>query len=262
MKTITSKDNSIIKLCSKLSQKKYRDRYGKYLIEGENAIFEAMNYRMEVDYILVCEDFLDKYQEMFEETSSEKMVLITAGIYKDISQTENGQGIMGVVSKKVTETGDIKTMKNKNFVVLDRLQDPGNIGTIIRTADAAGYGAVISMKGTVDVYSPKVVRAAACSLFRMPVVFMDSPEELVEFARAAGKKLVCTCFDTDNYYYDEDLKKNIALIIGNEGNGVSKDLIDSSDVKVKIPMVGTIESLNASVAAGILMYEAMRKERG
>ena len=114
------------------------------------------------------------------------------------------------------------------------------------------------MKGTADVFSPKAVRAATGSLFRMPVVFMDSAHELAEFTRAAGKKLVATCFDTDRYYYDEDLKKNIALIIGNEGNGISGELIEGSDVKIKIPMYGNIESLNASVAAGILMYEAVR----
>ena len=145
-----------------------------------------------------------------------------------------------------------------NFVVLDRLQDPGNIGTILRTADAAGYKLAVVMKGTADVFSPKVVRAATGSLFRMPVVFMDSEEELLEFTRAAGKKTVATCFDTDLYYYDVNLKENIALIIGNEGNGISETLIASSDVKIKIPMHGNIESLNASVAAGILMYEAVR----
>ena len=118
------------------------------------------------------------------------------------------------------------------------------------------------MKGTADVFSPKTVRAAAGSLFRMPVVFMDSNSELVEFSGAAGKKLVATCFDTERYYFDEDLTKDIALIIGNEGNGISQELMESSDLKIKIPMQGNIESLNASVAAGILMYEAVRGKKG
>ena len=104
--------------------------------------------------------------------------------------------------------------------------------------------------------------AATGSLFRMPVVFMDSNSELVEFTRAAGKKLVATCFDTERCYFDEDLTDNIALVIGNEGNGICKEIIESSDVKIKIPMHGNIESLNASVAAGILMYEAVRGKKG
>ena len=147
-------------------------------------------------------------------------------------------------------------------MVLDRLQDPGNIGTILRTADAAGYRLAVVMKGTADIFSPKVVRAATGSLFRMPVVFMDSNSELVEFTRAAGKKLVAACFDTERCYFDEDLTDNIALVIGNEGNGICKEIIESSDVKIKIPMHGNIESLNASVAAGILMYEAVRGKKG
>ena len=142
--------------------------------------------------------------------------------------------------------------------MLDRLQDPGNIGTILRTADAAGYGLAVIMKGTVDIFSPKVVRAATGSLFRMPVVFMDSISELVDFSRAAGRKLVATCLNAQSYYFDEDLSENIALIIGNEGNGISKELMESSDIRIKIPMHGNIESLNASVAAGILMYESVR----
>ena len=114
------------------------------------------------------------------------------------------------------------------------------------------------MKGTADVYSPKVVRAAAGSLFRVPVVLINDNEELISFIKAAGGKLVATCFDTDRYYFEEDLTENVALIIGNEGNGISPDLIENADVKVKIPMTGAIESLNAAVAAAILMYEKVR----
>lgn len=114
------------------------------------------------------------------------------------------------------------------------------------------------MKGTADVYAPKVVRAATGSLFRMPVVSMASTEELVEFTRAAGKKLTATCLDAQRCYYDEDLTHDIALVIGNEGSGVAPALIESSELRIKIPMQGNIESLNAAVAAGVLMYEAMR----
>ena len=117
------------------------------------------------------------------------------------------------------------------------------------------------MKGTADVYAPKVVRAATGSLFRMPVVSMASTEELVEFTRAAGKKLTATCLDAQRCYYDEDLTHDIALVIGNEGSGVAPALIESSELRIKIPMQGNIESLNAAVAAGVLMYEAMRGKR-
>ena len=184
-----------------------------------------------------------------------------AGIFDKLAQTVTSQGILAIVAKEAARKEDFINLLGSNFIVLDRLQDPGNIGTILRTADAAGYKLAILMKGTADVYAPKVVRAATGSLFRMPVVSMASAKELAEFTGAAGKKLTATCLDARRWYYDEDLTHDIALIIGNEGNGISRDLIESSDIQIKIPMQGNIESLNAAVAAGVLMYEAMRGKR-
>ena len=253
MRTISSKDNKIFRLCQQLSHKKYRDKLGLYLIEGENLLEEAVKNGAAIKTVLMCRDYRGS---LFG--TEDKAFCLSDKLFEQLSQTETTQGIMAIVEKPELSPDLFLDRGGGNFIVLDRLQDPGNIGTILRTADAAGYELAIVMKGTADVFSPKAVRAATGSLFRMPVVFMDSAHELAEFTRAAGKKLVATCFDTDRYYYDEDLKKNIALIIGNEGNGISGELIEGSDVKIKIPMYGNIESLNASVAAGILMYEAVR----
>lgn len=256
MREITSKDNRIYKTCELLSLKKYRDKFGKYLIEGENLIEEALKTGSRVETVLVRAGCDKVPRELLDKT-----FILKEKLFDRLAQTETSQGMIAVVAKPETKKDDYIGAEG-NFVVLDRLQDPGNIGTILRTADAAGYALTIAMKGTADIFSPKVVRAATGSLFRMPVVFMDSNSELVEFTRAAGKKLVATCFDTECYYFDEDLTENIALVIGNEGNGICEELIESSDIKIKIPMHGNIESLNASVAAGILMYEAMRGKKG
>ena len=253
MRKITSKDNKIVKLCEQLAQKKHRDKLALYLIEGENLVEEAVKNGAGIQTVLVREGYSGKLSGLEEEAFE-----LDARLFDKLAQTETSQGIIAIVNKPQISREQFIGDAGGNFVVLDRLQDPGNIGTILRTADAAGYKLAVVMKGTADVFSPKVVRAATGSLFRMPVVFMDSEEELLEFTRAAGKKTVATCFDTDLYYYDVNLKENIALIIGNEGNGISESLIASSDVKIKIPMHGNIESLNASVAAGILMYEAVR----
>ena len=181
-------------------------------------------------------------------------------LFSELAQTETSQGIIASVKKSDPSLDEfIQNKSPGNFVVLDRLQDPGNIGTIIRTADAAGYKLVIAMKGTADIFSPKVVRSATGSLFRVPIVFMDDNEQLIEFCRQTEKKLTATCLDDSKFYYEEDLKDNIALIVGNEGNGIDPDLISKSDVKIKIPMQGSIESLNAAVAAAIIMYESVRK---
>ena len=255
MREISSKDNKIFRLCEQLTHKKYRDKLGLYLIEGENLLEEAVKNGAAIKTVLMCRDYRGS---LFG--TEDKSFCLSDKLFEQLSQTETTQGIMAVVEKPEFSPDRFLDRGGGNFIVLDRLQDPGNIGTILRTADAAGYELAIVMKGTADVFSPKAVRAATGSLFRMPVVFMDSVDELMEFTRAAGKKLVATCFDTERYYYDENLRENIALIIGNEGSGISRELIECSDMKIKIPMHGNIESLNASVAAGILMYEAVRPQ--
>ena len=257
MREIRSKDNKIWKRCEQLTMRKYRDRSGLYLIEGENLLDEAIRNHVRIETVLVREDC----QKALPPEAADKAFLLDARLFDKLAQTVTSQGILAVVAKAEVRKEDFIGLPGSNFIVLDRLQDPGNIGTILRTADAAGYRLAILMKGTADVYAPKVVRAATGSLFRMPVVSMASTEELVEFTRAAGKKLTATCLDAQRCYYDEDLTHDIALVIGNEGSGVAPALIESSELRIKIPMQGNIESLNTAVAAGVLMYEAMRGKR-
>ena len=257
MREIRSKDNRIVKRCEQLSMRKYRDQFGLYLIEGENLLAEAVKNPARIETVLLREGC----QKSLPPQVADRTFLVDARIFDKLAQTVTSQGILAIVVKEAARKEDFINLPGSNFIVLDRLQDPGNIGTILRTADAAGYKLAILMKGTADVYAPKVVRAATGSLFRMPVVSMASAKELAEFTGAAGKKLTATCLDARRWYYDEDLTHDIALIIGNEGNGISRDLIESSDIQIKIPMQGNIESLNAAVAAGVLMYEAMRGKR-
>ena len=259
MKTINSTNNKIYKLCKELTAKKYRDKVGKYLIEGPNLIEEAMKNGIEIEYLVARSDYSGIFELISCAATKNEPVLVEERLFDKLSQTETSQGVLAIVSKKDYQASDFfNIVKDGNIVILDRLQDPGNIGTIIRTADAAGYRGLIAIKGTGDVYSPKVVRAAAGSVFRVPVLFVDTPNEMARLCKEYGKQLIATCFDTDNMYYDINMKKDIGLIIGNEGNGISEELIRMADIKVKIPMSGNIESLNAAVAAGILMYENLR----
>ncbi len=258
MREITSKNNQIFKFFQKLEAKKYRDRFGLYLIEGENLIDEAHKNGAEFKEILIRMG--DEFRFMKPWMDKEEVYIMEQKLFAELAQTETSQGIIASVKKPQPSLEDFVDKKSSgNFVVLDRLQDPGNIGTIIRTADAAGYELVVAMKGTADIFSPKVVRSATGSLFRIPIVYVQNNDELTNFAAKAGKKLVATCLDDSKFYYEENLKENIALIVGNEGNGIDEELIERSDVKIKIPMHGSIESLNASVAAAIIMYESVRK---
>ncbi len=265
MKEIRSKDNKTYKMAEQLKSKKYRDKLNKYLIEGENLLAEAVKNNVPVEVVFVKEgvDFFNKDWNSLEDIKNavmDKLVVLDKNLFDKISETEQSQGIIAVVEKRKIELDECLANGEKgNYIVLDRLQDPGNIGTLIRTADGAGFKAVIVLKGSGDVYSSKVVRSATGSLFRIPIILLDTVSDLVDFVNKRNKKLVATSLDTDLFYYEVDLRENVAIIIGNEGNGISEELMNKADIRVKIPMVGNIESLNASVAGGILMYEALRK---
>ncbi len=236
--------------------RKYRDKEGLYIIEGENLFEEALRNGARIRMTAVREDKLEDYRSLFG-TALEEAHVVEEKLFSKLALTETSQGIAAVVEKPAAQ--ELSGISG-NILVLDRLQDPGNIGTIIRTCDAAGYGAVLAVKGTADIYSPKVVRSAAGSLFRVKIIDGLQTGEAIELLKSMEKQLTGTCFDTENYYYDVDMTDNIALVIGNEGNGMSDEFLAACDMKIKIPMKGSIESLNASVAAGILIYETIRQE--
>jgi len=261
---INSNENKNFKLCCQLAQKKYRDKLGLYLIEGPNLLEEAVKSEADIMLVAFNEKMLTTIKIPIESDSYKgaEVIVLSEKLFEKLAQTQTSQGVIGVIKKNGENQENIENRilsKSCNVIILDRLQDPGNIGTIIRTAEAAGYKGVVVLKGTADVYSPKVVRAAAGSVFRMPVLFFESPAQVLEHLKKHNKKIVTTCFDTENNYYDIDLKKDIGLVIGNEGNGICRELIEGSDIRIRIPMSGTVESLNAAVAAGIVMFEAIRK---
>lgn len=252
---IESKHNNKIKLCMKLQRKKYRDKFNLYIVEGPNLIQEAILNGVTLEFVIYNES-----QEVDLPKVECPVLATSAEIFQEIADTVNSQGVIGVVCKEDKTYEDIKPQitPEGNIVILDKVQDPGNVGTIIRTADAAGYQCVVMIKGSCDVYSPKVVRSATGSLFRIPIIYVDY-DEYEKLSNEIKKKTVVTTLDSEYMYFQEDLTKGIALVIGNEGNGVSREMRDMADVAVKIPMKGNIESLNASVAAAIIMAESIRK---
>ena len=258
-KTVSSKDNRIFKLCEKLAQKKYRDRLSCYLIEGENLVGEAIDTGQDIQTIVISDEAEIDPGLMKKAAAYGKAVFMKGSLFEKAAQTKTSQGILAVVSKTPAAQPDVP--KGSNILILDKLQDPGNLGTIIRTADAAGYGAIIAVKGTGDIYSPKVARAAAGSLFRVPVTYADTEADALDLARSWGKKVFCTSFDTDIMYYDANLSRDAAIVIGNEGNGVSETFIREADELIKIPMRGSIDSLNAAVAAAVIMYHSVLQQK-
>ncbi len=215
---------------------------------------DALSLKIPVEMILVREGSF-----FSPEQTEVPIVELDKKLFDGIADTEHTQGVIAVVHKTQYNWKSFLNLlaeNTKNIVILDCLQDPGNMGTIIRTAEAAGYGGVLLMSGCTDVYAPKVVRAAAGSLFRIPILQENDIAEAVRKLHDINRNIVVSSLDAEQYYQQTDLSENTALVIGNEGRGVQQDFLNAADIKVKIPMAGSIESLNAAVAAGILMYQS------
>lgn len=256
MKTIQSQDNKIYRLCIQLAQKKYRDRLGLYIAEGEKMVREAVQAGV-AKTVVMREDYKGSFTR-----EDPAFVFMSGSLFSRIAQTETSQGILAIVEEPQL---DRKTFlqsisaRNSKVIVLDRLQDPGNIGTIIRTADAAGYAGMIVLKGSGDIYSPKVIRAAAGSLMRLPVYKVESEDEALSILSEANKVLIGTTPENGVAYEKMDWQGGIALLIGNEGNGISEHFKAATHKNVTIPMNKDVDSLNAAVAAGILIYESIKE---
>lgn len=260
MITITSKDNQIIKEASSLREKKYRDKLGLYLIEGPNLVKELMDFGGRPRFIFIKVGANDEVRNIVSNADETSTVYeLTEDVFGKISDTLNPQGIVAVADKTEYSVNTFfNSVMDGNVLVLDRLQDPGNVGTLIRLSEAMGFKGVIFIKGSADPYQPKVVRAAAGAILRVPMLFLDSAEECIELLNRYNKKIYAAFMDADKVVSEADLKKNVAIIIGNEGSGISKDFEKKSE-KLMIPMSGKTESLNAAIAGTIIMYESKRQ---
>lgn len=255
---ISSKDNERVKYTKSLLKSKNRQKESKFIIEGYRILTLAIECKADLDYVFINEDFENKEEHKnflsILKNNKIKIFKTTNKIFKELVDTENTQGILGVVKFKERKIDNNISCNDKFVLILDRIQDPGNMGTIIRTADAAGVDAIIALKGSVDIYNPKVIRSTMGSIFDMNIINCTQ-EECIKKLREEDFKIVSSYLNTDNYYHETKYENKIALVIGNEANGVNDDLIKESDILVKIPIYGNAESLNAAISSAILMYE-------
>ena len=260
MQIITSKDNEIIKNIRKLKEKKYRDLSNSYIIEGIKLIKEAIVESKQIKQIIVCEENINNGgidQKLLYEIAKYECIYVTKKIFSLISDVQNPQGIMAVIEKQNSEENI--DYKEDVIVVLDGIQDPGNLGTILRTIDSVGLKQVIVSKETADAYNPKVVRSTMGAIFRVNIIESDNLIETLKNLKKHKYKVMATSLETNNNIYDVDYNKKV-IVIGNEANGVSQEILDFADEKIKIPMLGRTESLNASVATSIILYEYVRRK--
>lgn len=259
MQKITSKDNEFIKYVKKLKDKKYRDLNNEFLIEGIKLIKEAIQENADIKQIIICEDCKETEnisKELTYSIAKYECIYVTKQVFNSITEVTNPQGILAVVSKS-TGKNDIDYTQDI-IVALDDLQDPGNLGTILRTVDSVGLTQILVSKGTADCFNPKVVRSTMGAIFRVRIIECENLLDMLKQAKKHHYKTIVTSLQTENSIYDVDFNKKI-IVVGNEANGVKKEIQDFADEKVKIPMLGKTESLNASVATGIVLYEYVRK---
>lgn len=260
MQTITSKDNELIKHIRKLKDKKYRDESNEYVVEGVKLVEEAVKENAKIKQIIVCEDTTRTYEiptHIMLEIAKYECISVSDKIFNIITQVTNPQGIMAIIEKNAQDTQIDYTQDI--IVALDDVQDPGNLGTILRTVDSIGLNQIIVSKGTADAFNSKVVRSTMGAIFRIKIIEVENLAQAIKEMRKHHFKLMVTSLQTKNSIYDIDFNKKI-IVIGNEANGVSKEIQDIADEKAKIPMLGRTESLNASVAAGVVMYEYVRQK--
>ena len=260
MDFIQSSQNSTIKEIKSLQLRKNRDSKGVYFIEGVRFISEAISSGEDIEKIIISEKLEGSNQDLIQQILDRNIScsMVPDKLFAELSDTKTPQGILSVIKKKDYNYNDI-VGRGSFIVLLENLQDPGNAGTIIRTADAANASAVILSKGCVDVYSPKVLRSTMGSVFHIPIIEGIDINEAITDLKSSKYKIVVSHLKGTNNYFDENLKQRCAIIIGNEANGVSEETAALADSLVKIPMPGMAESLNASVAASIMIYEMVRQ---
>ncbi|MCY7098212.1 TrmH family RNA methyltransferase [Streptococcus oralis] len=243
MTIITSKTNSVVKNAKKLHQKKYRK--STYLIEGWHLFEEAVQAGVTIEKIFALESYRDQLAA-FPQT-----VWVSEEILRDLADTQTPQGIVAVIQKEEEGLPDFSQGK---FLFLEDVQDPGNVGTMIRTADAAGFTGVIVSDKSADIYSLKTLRSMQGSHFHLPIYRMPLVS-FVEEAKKSNLPILATTLSRESKDYRElSSLENFVLVMGNEGQGISSVMAESADQLVHIGMKGRAESLNVAVAAGILMF--------
>lgn len=258
---ITSKDNELIKNIKKLKEKKYREETGEFIIEGVKMIEEAIREKVKLKTIIICDDCKNQGcvpNDLMYEIAKLNCIYTSEKVFNTITDVVNPQGIIAVVEKPAGEETNID-YKSDIFLLLDNIQDPGNMGTILRTADGLNLKQIIVSKDTADVFNPKVVRSTMGAIFRVKVIEVENLTKVIKEMKKRKINVYATDLQTDQNMYDIEYKKS-AIVIGNEANGISNEILEIADKKIKIPMTGKTESLNAAVAAGVILYEAFREK--
>lgn len=262
---INSMTNSKIKQAAGLQNRKKREKEGLFVAEGIRLAEMAVESSWNMVYALYMPDMgkQPRGQALLERLEHDGCPLyeVPGTVYRKASGTDTPQGILLVMEQQRYSLSELPVREAPLYVILDGVQDPGNAGTIIRTADAAGADAVILLRGTVDVFGEKAVRSSMGSLFHIPVCMDVAAEDLLDFSAQRNMELLSAALDEHaRPYWERDFRPGCAIVFGNEGSGVTDSLLARTE-HLYIPMYGRAESLNVGSSASILLYEAIRQRR-
>ena len=279
MELITSVNNQRVKEVANLKQKKYRTESGTFFVEGLRAVQEAVQYADVTELFYTAADTKEKSEnkknannnnagtakKRNEAANGIRMYQVDEKVMAKLSDTKAPQGVLAVIRTPEQNLRQLRpgtaSDNNAPVIILDRVQDPGNLGTIIRTADAVGALGLILLEGCVDAYSPKVVRASMGSLFHLPVVQDVTAEEALTWCYRNGYEPAATALKNAQNVYKADISKKMAFLFGNEANGVAEELQAAAETRLFIPMAGLAESMNVAMAAGIILFEGLRQRK-
>lgn len=252
---ITSSSNPLYKKVKKLIQlKKYRYQENSFIIEGRRICREIPSHL--VAAILVSESYEARGDDFL---IGREYCVLSDELFSKLSDTVTSQGMMVVAKMPPSYFYKDLLKEEGHYIVLEDIQDPGNLGTIIRTAEAAGIGGLILTQNTVDIYSPKVVRSTMGSLFRVPISLQNDSFSLIEYAKSLKINIFATSLEDSKDFREVNYGEKSLIFMGNEGNGLKKETLEQIANKIHIPMLGEVESLNLAVATSLVMYETKRK---
>ncbi|MCS7264084.1 MAG: RNA methyltransferase [Armatimonadetes bacterium] len=266
LRFITSRQNELYRFLKALTEPQTRKKQGAFLIEGATFVSELLEDKSRpILTIVLTPEFAEteRGKEIIAKAQQKRIsiMLMSNALFKEIASSETPQGVLAAIRQPQREQIEqLKVPSSAKVVVLEGLQDPSNVGAIIRIADAIGALAVIYTKGTADPYAPKSVRASAGSLIHVPVLEVSSVKEAVDWLKAKSFQIVGTTPQEGTSIYKAKFADKVAVLIGNEARGLSEEAKRASDLLVTIPMIGKVSSLNAAVAAGVLLYEILRRQ--
>ena len=256
---ITSTSNQQVKRLLQLQKKsKARNEEKVFVVEGLRMFAEVP--KKSVERVYISETLYNKKKQELN-LKDFPYEILSDNVFERVSDTQTPQGILCVVKQPEYNLQELLKKENPHFVVLDNLQDPGNLGTIVRTAEGAGVDAVFMSRDCVDIYNPKTIRSTMGSIYRVPFIYIEDIPNLLDVFKQNGIQSYAAHLDGENAYDQENYKEGTAILIGNEGNGLKEEVWKNADILVRIPMCGQVESLNAAIAASVLMFEVFRQRR-